>query len=476
MGYFSAPFNVYFCSIPVECLLIGVSRARFFVENMLYYFPMAKKKLKKVANASLAKSIKKLKDAALGGFAIFFTQNPSFLEYQKTMQETRGHNNAQSLFAIEEILSDNHIRTLLDGVAPVFVFPIFSYIFNVLNKSGYLDEEYRSFNNNILIGLDGTQYYSSKSIHCDNCNKKQHNNGSITYFHRVVTPVILKPGSNRVIALAPEFITPQDGHDKQDCENAAAKRWIKSNDSWLEQLGVTLTGDDLYCKQPICELILEKGLDFILVCKEESHKTLYEYLDYLAEEIEIVEVGRWEGRRYVVDSYRFLNGVPLRDGEDALEVNWCELITREKDGDSDSDSDSWEVTYKNAFVTDFEITRKNVKKIVADGRARWKVENENNNVLKTKGYHLEHNFGHGKKNLATLFLTYNILAFLFHTILEIVDEKYKVIRQTLPSRQTFFNDVRALTRYIYFDKWEALMCFMITGLKEKLHTLPLPDT
>jgi hypothetical protein len=521
MDHFSSPFNVHFCSIPVKSLLIGVSRARFFVKNMLYYFPMAKEKLRKMANASLAKSLnrlkekkphislsfdslvkrlhqaietfpdirkgknlsKKLKDAALGGFAIFFTQNPSFLEYQKTMQETRGHNNAQSLFGIEEILSDNHIRTLLDGVAPVFVFPIFSYIFNVLNKSGYLDEEYRSFNNNILIGLDGTQYYNSKAIHCDNCNKKKHKNGSITYFHSVVTPVILKPGSNRVIALAPEFITPQDGHDKQDCENAAAKRWIKSNGSRLRQLGVTLTGDDLYCKQPICELILEEGLNFILVCKEESHKTLYEYLDYPVEDIRTVEVSRWEGKRYVVDSYRFLNSVPLRDGEDALEVNWCEIITRERDGDCDNDDDdddddddSWEVTYKNAFVTDFEITRKNVEEIVADGRGRWKVENENNNVLKTKGYHLEHNFGHGKKNLSALFLTYNILAFLFHTILELVDEKYKVIRHTLPSRQTFFNDVRALTRYIYFDKWEALMCFMITGLKEKLHTLPLPDT
>ena len=292
--------------------------------------------------------------------------------------------------------------------------------------------------------------------------------------------MILKPESNRVIALTPEFITPQDGHDKQDCENAAAKRWIKNNGFWLKQLGVTLTGDDLYCKQPICELIVQEGLNFILVCKEESHKTLYEYLDYLTDDIQTVEVNRWEGRRNVVDGYRFLNGVPLRDGKDAMEVNWCEIITREKDSDSDSDSDSgWEVTYKNAFVTDFEITGKNVEKIVADGRARWKVENENNNVLKTKGYHLEHNFGHGQNNLAALFLTYNILAFLFHTILELVDEKYKEIRQTLPSRQTFFNDVRALTRYIYFDKWEALMCFMITGLKEKLHTLPLlplPDT
>jgi len=75
--------------------------------------------------------------------------------------------------------------------------------------------------------------------------------------------VILKPGSNRVIALTPEFITPQDGQEKQDCENAAAKRWLRAKGSWLKQLGVTITADDLYCKQPLCELMLKEGLDFI---------------------------------------------------------------------------------------------------------------------------------------------------------------------------------------------------------------------
>jgi hypothetical protein len=311
-------------------------------------------------------------------------------------------------------------------------------------------------------------------VHCESCNKKHHKNGSITYFHSVLTPVILKPGSKRVIALAPEFITPQDGVEKQDCENAAAKRWLRANGSWLKQLGVTITADDLYCKQPICELLLEEGLDFILVCKEDSHKTLYEYVKFQKEDIETVKVRRWTGKRYLVDTYRFINAVPLKDGEDALEVNWCEIITRIEE--MDKDEDKWKVIYKNAFATNFEITLKNVKKIVADGRARWKVENENNNVLKTKGYHLEHNFGHGKKNLAALFATFNILAFLFHTVLEIVDDEYKLIRQTLPSRKTFFQDIRALTRYLYFDRWETLMRFMIIGLKEKLHIIPLPDT
>jgi len=88
-----------------------------------------------------------------------------------------------------------------------------------------------------------------------------------------------------------------------------------------------------------------------------------------------------------------------------------------------------------------------------------------NNVLKTKGYNLEHNFGHGEKQLSSLLFTFNLLSFLFHTVLEIVDEKYKLIRDELPTRKTFFDDIRALTRYVYFNNWNFLLDFMIRGLE-----------
>jgi hypothetical protein len=363
------------------------------------------------------------------------------------------------LFGIEEILSENQIRNILDEIEPAYVFPMFSHIFSGLNYSGH-PERFRSFNNNLVIPLDGTKHFSSKNIHCQNCQQMNHNNGSITYSHSVVTPVIVKPGTRQAISLIPEFITPQDGHEKQDCENAAAKRWLGTYGCTLEPLGVTITGDDLYSRQPLCQSILNEGLDFILVCKEESHKTLYEYVNFLNEDIQRVQVRRWEGQKCMIDTYRFLNQVPLRDGKDALEVNWCELVTTEEA--------SGEVDYKNAFVTNFVISKENVVDIVSDGRARWKVENENNMVLKTKGYHLEHNFGHGKKNLSALFVTFNLLAFLFHTVLEIMDEKYNLLRRELPTRETFFQDLRALTRYIFFDGWEELLRFMIKGLELEL--------
>jgi hypothetical protein len=105
----------------------------------------------------------------------------------------------------------------------------------------------------------------------------------------------------------------------------------------------------------------------------------------------------------------------------------------------------------HSFITNHRLSTENVAEVAQAGRGRWKIENENNNVLKTKGYHIEHNFGHGKKYLAAFLLSLNLLAFLFHTVLEWGDDKYALLRQALARRQTFFDDIRALTRYIVFD-------------------------
>ena len=126
-----------------------------------------------------------------------------------------------------------------------------------------------------------------------------------------------------------------------------------------------------------------------------------------------------------------------------------------------------EVLYKNSFITDFKIDRTNVQSIVQAGRTRWKVENENNNVLKTKGYHLDHNFGHGNKFLSNTLLTLNLVAFLAHTFLEFVDTKYKSVRSVLSARKTFFNDLKALTKYLFFSSWSQLINFMFEQLEIK---------
>lgn len=404
-----------------------------------------------------------IQDAALSAFSVFFTQCPSFLAHQKKMQETNGKNNATSLFQVQNVPSDNQVRNLLDPIAPRHLTPIFDYVYKTLLIGGFI-EPYRNVNNTILIALDGICYHSSSNISCDKCHKREHKNGQISYTHSAITPVIVAPGNPHVISLPPEFITPQDGHEKQDSEHAATKRWLKEHAKVYRELGVTFLGDDLYDCQSICQAMLDEQCHFILTCKPNSHKTLYEWVSELDTigKVTTVHVNWRHGKKHYVDTYRFINQVPLRDTDDALLVNWCELVTTNENA---------KVTYRNAFVTDHLITTENIIDVVKAGRARWKIENENNNTLKTKGYNLEHNFGHGTDYLSQLLLTMNLLAFLYHTVLHFVDTAYQLIRAKLPTRKTFFDDLRALTRYMYFDNWQCLMKFMRVGLE-----IELPDS
>jgi hypothetical protein len=88
----------------------------------------------------------------------------------------------------------------------------------------------------------------------------------------------------------------------------------------------------------------------------------------------------------------------------------------------------------------------------------------------SKSVKLEHNFGHGQQYLASFRLTLNLLAFLFHTVLELADQ-YGLLRQTLGARQTFFNDIQALTCYFCFDSCQHLLNFMV----QHLELQPNPD-
>lgn len=396
-------------------------------------------------------------DAALGAFAVFFTQSPSFLAYQRDMQARKGQNNAHTLFGLQAIPTDNQIRALLDPVDPQLMVPLFHHGLATLEQTQQL-AAFRSWQNRLLVALDGTQYFASQKISCPHCSTQTHASGTTTYSHRMLTPVIVAPGQAKVIPLPPEFIVPQDGHDKQDCENAAAKRWLRQYAKYYRAYGLTILGDDLYSNHPMCEVLVEEQVPFILVCKPASHPTLYAQLAdrELGQDLHQVTHRHHTAQGLALYTYRYASQLPLRATADAIAVNWCELTITTEQGTR---------LYQNAFITPEPITQKNVASIVAAGRTRWKVENENNNTLKTKGYHLEHNFGHGKQHLASLLATFNILAFLLHTLLDLLDAKYRLLRQTLATRKTFFDDLRALTRYICFASWAQLLDFMLQGLE-----------
>lgn len=400
-------------------------------------------------------------DGVLAAFAVFFMQSSSFLAHQRLLQSKKGRSNARSLFQVEEIPSDPQIRNLVDPLSSAYFHEDFWFLLDELKEQQRL-VQFRNDLNTYAIALDGVNFFSSEKISCPKCLKREDRSGTEHFYHSAITPVFVKPSQAQVLPLPPEFIVPHAtrGSEKQDCERVAAKRWLAQHHRHFSEHSVTYLGDDLYANQPLCQLIAETYRQFfIFVCKPESHTGLYEWIEFLGQthSLEKVTQRHWNGKHGELWQYRFAPQVPLRNGEDALRVNWLEVvIAHEKTG---------EILYQNSFVTNHAITAANVIPLAQLGRTRWKIENENNNTLKTKGYHLEHNFGHGQQDLSNVLATLNMLTFLIHTIQEMIEPAYQRLRRALGMRKTFFNDLRALTRYMVFDSWDDLFLFMEEGLE-----------
>ena len=149
----------------------------------------------------------------------------------------------------------------------------------------------------------------------------------------------------------------------------------------------------------------------------------------------------------------------MRETEPSLMVNWYEVEI--------FDTAKNKVIYKNTFITNHELSESNIFPMIVGGRTRWKIENESNNILKNQGYNLEHNFGHGQENLSEILLSLNLLAFLFHNVLDLVNSMYQKVRESLGTRKRFFNDIRALLNYVSFQSWNDLFIFILTEGEER---------
>jgi hypothetical protein len=304
-------------------------------------------------------------DIGLAAFSVFFMQSSSFLAHQEHLAQGQGRSNCETLFGMTAIPSDNHIRAMLDPVGPERFHPVFAAIIAELGRSGGL-ATFRRLGEHVLIALDGTEYFRSTKLSCANCSTRARAGGRTSaarrdkteYFHSAVIPALVAPGHARVVPLEPEFIVPQDGHDKQDCESRAARRWLSAHGPRYARLGTVYLGDDLYSRQPVCEAVLAVGGHFLFVCKPDSHPTLQEYLTGI-ELPEHVERHK-HGRERFVYRYRWLAAVPLRDGKDALTVNWLSIEIVNPAG---------KVTYRNSFVTDLAVDATSVAELAACGRA-----------------------------------------------------------------------------------------------------------
>ena len=369
-----------------------------------------------------------LADVLMSAFAMFSLKSPSLLVFD----QQRAEGNLHTIYGIERVPCDTYMREILDPVSPKSLRPVFRSLFRQLQRGKAL-EEMVFLDGSYLLALDGTGYFSSTTIHCESCLQRVHRNGSITYDHQMLGAAIIHPDVRTVIPLMPEPIGTHDGTDKNDCERNAAKRFIVKLRQDHPHLKFSVTEDSLSSKAPPIETLQNHALHFILGVKEGDHTFLFQQVQAAEHAGRVTSYERHDRAARVVHRFRFVNDVPLNASHVDVRVNFIEYWEL---GEDKVQHFSW--------VTDLRVSTRNVFRLMRGGRARWKIENETFHTLKNQGYNFEHNYGHGTQNLAVVFATVMMLAFLVDQTQQLCCALFQAVWAKLGSKRLLWERMRAL--------------------------------
>lgn len=394
-----------------------------------------------------------ISDHLMSGLAVFGLKCPSLLDYDTKRSDEAVAQNLRDLYLVSSPPSDTYLRERLDDVNPASLRPAFKKIFAHFQRGKGL-EEFAFLDGHVIISGDGTGYFSSGKVSCCHCCKKELSNGSITYYHQMFGACIVHPDMRNVIPLCPEAILNEDGGSKNDCERNACKRFLENFRREHPHMKAILTGDGLTSSAPYIRMIEAFRLKYILGAKPGDHQFLFEQLNS-SEKSSYQEMRTDDGYYH---QFRFLNGVSLNKSNPDVIVNVLEY--RQTDPKGKETNFSW--------VTNIKITQDNVFMIMKGGRARWKIENETFNTLKNLGYNFEHNYGHGKKYLSTVFGMLMMLAFLLDQIQEICCALYKKCRTRLRTYRGLWEHMRVLFQRVVLGNWENF--YLMLAQEKSLNT------
>lgn len=397
---------------------------------------------------SKVEDIRKLKgslalvDVLMSGFALFSLKSSSLLAFDEERKSQRFQDNMKNLFGVEKISSDTRMREILDEIDPHQLRPSFKKLFTMFQRGKCL-EHYVYLNKCYLIALDGTQYFSSKSVHCDQClTKKARKTGEITYRHQMVGSVLIHPNEKVVLPLCPEPIVRQDGATKNDCERSAVSRWLEKFRKDHPKLKVIITEDGLSSNAPHIKTLKGYNCSFILGAKPGDHKYLFEQVHLMSNDVKEYK----ESVDGVYHFFRFINDVPLNESSENLKVNFLDYSEISNKGEQHF-----------TWVTDIELNSENVFDVMRGGRARWKVENETFNTLKNQGYNFEHNYGHGHKNLSVIFALLMFLAFGVDQIQQFSCKVFQKAKEASKSFKKLWNRIRTWFEISTIPNWADLL-------------------
>jgi len=381
-----------------------------------------------------------LPDVLMSAFAMFSLKAPSLLAFDKE----RAEGNLHTIYGIQRVPCDTYMRERLDPISPKVLRPVFTSVFRQLQRGKAL-EAMEFLDGHSLLALDGTEYFSSKTIHCPACLHRVHRNGSITYAHQMLGAAIIHPDQRAVIPLMPEPIMNRDGTDKNDCERNAAKRFVAKLRQDHPHLKCIVTEDSLRSNAPHIETLQDHDLHYILGVKGGDHAYLFQQVQAAEHAGRVSYYERHDRAARVVHRFRFVNQVPLNASNADVRVNCIAYWER---GQTKVQHFSW--------VTDFRVSKRNVYHLMRGGRARWKIENETFNTLKNQGYHFEHNYGHGEQHLSVVFAMLMVLAFCVDQAQQLCCALFRAVWTKLGSKRMLWERMRAL---LYDDALTSMRQF-----------------
>ena len=390
-------------------------------------------------------------DTLMAAFAMFSLKDPSLLAFQQRIEEPHIHN----LYGIENIPSDSQMRDILDGIETDSLHEAFADVFHELQRGGEL-RKFVFHDGHYLLAVDGTGHFCSSKVRCKHCLERRTRSGEVQYYHQTVAAVLIHPDQKTVIPLAVEPIVKQDGETKNDCERNATRRLLQRVRRLHPKLKLIVVEDGLSSNAPHIADLRALNMRFLLGAKPGDHEHLFDQVVQASDDDKLQSVSRAEpGDVGTTESEtQYAENLSLNASNQDVRVNFLQHF--------EYDRESGDVAKRFSWVTDIDLVPIMFLLFVRGGRRRWGVENETFNTLKNQGYHFEHNYGHGKENLATVLMLLMFLAFLVDQVQQTSCPLFTAALEKLGSRRSLWENLRSHVAHFVFDSFEQLWTAILT--------------
>jgi hypothetical protein len=398
-----------------------------------------------------------LPDVLMSAFAMLSLTAPSLLAFDKE----RAEGNVHTISGIQRVPCDTYMREILDLVSPKWLRPVFTSVFRPLQRGKAL-EALTFLDGHSLLALDGTEYCSSKTIHCASCVHRVHRNGSLTSTHQMLGAAIIPPDQRAVIPRMPEPMVTRDGTSKNDCARNAATRCVAKLRQDHPPLQCIVTEESLSANAPHIATLQDYDLHYILGVKEGDHAYVFQQVQAAEHAGRVTSYERHDRAAGLVQRCRLLNTVPLNASNVEVRGNF---------------SEDWEMGQDKvqhfSWITDLRVTKRQVFPLMRGGRARWKIANETFNTLKNQGDHFEHTYGHGEQHLSVGFAMRMMLAFLVDQAQQLCCAWFRAVWRKLGSKRLLWERMRALFSPYALMSMRQLFEALLYGFKRSSPLVPM---